>query len=624
MPPQKTNWEELGFVEAPESSIGFTSTAAETGRLNIGQTTIGPQRTFLERTAGAAPEFVGQIGGGVIGAAAGGMPGAITGGGIGGAGGESVRQLLGRLGIWPRAFGTGEETSQEAAMKIGGAGAFGAITELPGAFLARQPFKRVLTPDQLRDIGLLKREGIPFSAGDIRPTHAAQQIENLMRGTLLGAKRASQFEQTQRRMINEFQQRILDKMGPLLSAEETGQALQNVVRGRHQQLVGQGGIFERAYRKVSQLFPADVDSAVIRKQVAPIKAELDKITAEGRIGAAAKSKEAPSRFLDLVDRLSRFGTASVPPTPPSTILGPTGQPIRAAIPATRKEIPLTYSDVWQDKQSLDALIRTMGPDDPLRTKAKGLLNRLHGILDNAMETAAQKVSPQAAQRIRSVNQSYAEMKKLFETESLVADVGKMDSERVVQRFFAPGAVTGPKELLKAVQKNPGILPPLRRRVVENLFEGIGREVEGVRVTPANQLRERIVKAKSQLDILLTKEQRGALHEFVNAATRAQASGRMLNPASGRQLLAMSQLGNAAQLIGAGYFISGGNIPGAAAAIFGPAVLSRAILNPKVAKLLAEGFTIKPGTIQATAWGSRALNALRIYEREEESATQSTE
>lgn len=578
-------------------------------------TSIGKQRSLLQKVAGAAPEVIGTTIGGILGIP-GGIAGMGAGGAIGAAGGESLRQLLAASGIAPRTFGTLESTEPE---RIGKAGVFGGLTEAAGGLVTKvlpTAFLRKLSPIQARDVSLLEREGIPFSAGDIRPSGAAQQAENLLRGTLLGSKPATAFEQSQREAVVQFEKRILDKFGPMLSKEEVGEALQTAVKGRHQQLVGSGGIFERAYRRVSAIFPAKIDTASIRKGVEPIKKELDKLTAEGRIGAAAKSKETPSRFIDLVDRLAKFGTIEVPPKPASYILDAAGRPIRAATGATRKEISLTYADVWKDKQSLDALIRSMSADDPLRTKAKSVLKQLHSILDRAMEDAAQKVSPEAASRVRNINKAYAETKSLFEIDSPVAKIGTLDPERIVQKFFQPGATTPPKELLTALRQNPEILPPLRRRVAENLFEGLGKEVEGVRITPASQLQERILKSQDTLKLLFTPDQLQGLNEFVYASARAQASGRMMNPASGRQLLAMSQLGSAAQLATAGFFVGTGNLPGGAAAVFGPAVLSRALFNPKTARVLALGFTIKPGTAKAARWTVRAINAVRAVESQE--------
>lgn len=591
---------------------GRAATDRLTGSLEggLGPTQLSPGRSFVERAAGAAPEVIGTTIGGIAGAAAG-PAGAGLGGLLGAGAGESLRQLLAASGIAPRAFGTlqtGEGAAVKDLEKTRNAAMFGAATEFGGAKVAKALpglFKRKLSPSQSRDIGILEREGIPYSAGDIRPLGPLGQAENLMRGTLAGGGPAGAFEQGQREAVDQFKSRVLNQFGPMMTKEEVGEALQTAVKGRHQDLISSGGVFDRAYRRISAIFPAKVDTASIRNRVEPIKAELDKLTAEGRIGAAAKSKENPSRFTDLVDRMAKFG-----------------------LDKDGKEIPLTYADVWKDKQSLDALVRSMSPDDPLRTRAKGTLKQLHGILDGAMEDAAQQASPQAAARVRAVNKAYAETKRLFELDSPVAKIGDMDPERIVQKFFQPGAVTPAKDLMAALKQNPAMLPPLRRRVAENLFEGIGKEIEDVRVTPAGQLRDRIAKSREGLKVLFSNDQLAGLDEFVQASSRAQAMGRTANPASGRQMLAMSQMEKSAgmiQLLATGALSIGGTAAGNATtgliagstAVFGPAVLSRALFNPKIARLLAKGFELKPGTAEAVKWSMRATNALRSIESQEE-------
>lgn len=576
-------------------------------RFALGTTSIGasdPMAATVRRLARYLPT-AGMFGGGAVGSlATGGNPaGEIAGAGVGATAGDLMRQMFQN----PTERPTAGPAMQEGLYAGGG-------TALGSAVLRGLPamFRKELRPDVARQLGILEREKIPYSAGDVNPQGGLQQIENFARGTLLGGTPMARFERGQRQGLFAYRQKVLDTIGPFAEREEVGKLLNTTIENRHEALMGRGGVFEKAYQKVASLYPAGVDTAQIRKEVAPIKAELDALLAEGRVGAAAKSTESPSRFYTLVDNLSKYGTAEAPAAP--TILGPNGQPI---IRPSRVNVPLNYKQVWEDKQGIDATIRAMGYDDPLRTKAKALAERLRGILDRAMETTAQQSSPQASQMIRKINAGYAKAKRLFETESLVADIGNMDSAQVVDKFFKGTATQPSKDLANALAANPGVKPILARRVVDNLMERISKNIEDVEVTPGATLERLLGANRSKLRTVLSNEQLSALDEFTDAAYRAQASGRMMNPASGRQMLAAGQLAAVGSTLAS---IATGNFEfaiGSATFVVAPEILAKALTNPKLARLLAKGFTIRPGTALAGKWIIQTANAIRSISTGEE-------
>lgn len=95
---------------------------------------------------------------------------------------------------------------------------------------------------------------------------------------------------------------------------------------------------------------------------------------------------------------------------------------------------------------------------------------------------------------------------------------------------------------------------------------------------------------------------------------AQASTGMINPASGRQMLAASQALSATALI----FSPDPEIKAAAAVpILGPAILARLLTNPTATRWLVKGFQFSPTQAKASGWTARLLNFVRLAEREED-------
>jgi hypothetical protein len=566
------------------------------------QAKVSAQPSFMRRVGNAAPGIIGTVAGGVLG----GPVAAAAGGALG----ETIRQVIHTA--------PGDLTPAQRGRMVGTEAALGAVSELGTRILGRRLpnlFRRNLPTDAASDLRILEREKIPYTAGDFNPGGTAQITENLMRGTFLGSRIMQRSDVTQASKLSDFRTKVVNALGPYLSREETGQAMKSAVTQRHEELFAPNGIFSRAYKRLNTLYPASVDTSQIRQQAAPIKAELDKLIAEGRLPSAS-SPEAPSRFYSLIRDLTNYGTKSVTQAP-STVLNQFGQPVTPG-GTTIVDVPITYSDIWKDKQTIDSIIRNLG-DDNLRTRAKAIVKQVHNILDTAMEAAAIKVNPRAAQSIRQVNKAYGEAKRLFETESLVADIGNMDPERIAQRLFPPGAVTAPKELVRAIQTKPIALQAARRRLLENVLEPLTYETEGVSVVSGRRLGHKWPQIEETLRALKTPQpQIESFREFISAATRAQMSGTMTNPASGRQLLAWSQVGAVLQGIGATAGIFAGRDTGekaglAGVAVFGPLIVAKALTSPAVARLLVKGFTLRPGTTEAVVWLPRALNALRIAE-----------
>jgi hypothetical protein len=260
---------------------------------------------------------------------------------------------------------------------------------------------------------------------------------------------------------------------------------------------------------------------------------------------------------------------------------------------------------------IDDYIRSQ--DDVLSTKGKGLLERLHTILDTSMENAAP--TPQAAARIRKLNAGYKIHKELMETESAVAAMrrGDYDPEVLVSKFFRPGVVTPTKELMRAIPQDQKkkLLPYIQRKSIQNLFDDETKIIEGVEYTNAANVDRKFRKAREALATHMTPEQMNGIREFIDASKVAQSSSQMMNRASGRQLLTWNQAGQAGLAL---YFAAQGDwagMGGAGLVTVGPVALSRLLTQPGAAKMLAKGLTISRRQAEATGFVPRLANLIRL-------------
>jgi len=83
--------------------------------------------------------------------------------------------------------------------------------------------------------------------------------------------------------LSDYRKKVLDLIGPLLGKEDAGKVLTRSVEQRGKELFDRGGLFSRAYERVNSIYPSQVDTAFIRKEVAPLKQELAALVEEGRI-----------------------------------------------------------------------------------------------------------------------------------------------------------------------------------------------------------------------------------------------------------------------------------------------------------------------------------------------------
>ena len=154
---------------------------------------------------------------------------------------------------------------------------------------------------------------------------------------------------------------------------------------------------------------------------------------------------------------------------------------------------------------------------------------------------------------------------------------------------------------------------IRRETLGRFFAMPMGEVEaGVPTIATRGMYRNFMNQKKGLESWLTDKQFKTLEKYVMASTQAASAGRMENPASGRQLLAYAQI--TSSLMSAGSFAAGQPAAGATLAIpvVLPYVAAKAMMNPTISRLIAEGLSLSKGQIGALRWGPRFANAMRIW------------
>jgi hypothetical protein len=496
-----------------------------------------------------------------------------------------------------------QEIAKSGMMGMGSEAGGQALGQIPG-ILARS-----LKPETTLAINSLKKHNIPVTAGDYRPGGAAQQIENLLKNSFLGGGVVSKKDILKSEGVDKWRKELIASVGPEFDDVTLGATIKEAAGKRHEDLFGENGLFKRLYEKVDKLYAAKVDVSPVRTWATNEKGIVGRQVAPGTgLATLAGTKEAPSKYLSLLDDLSHFGQKKV------VIPASKGKPAKEGW----VDVPITYQDVWNAKQNVDSTIRAIG-DEALSTRAKGVIKEVHNRLDEAMLTSAAKTDPIAAAKIQKINHAYKQAKVLLEKDPKIAPLrieGKVNDERVFERFYSKGSITPSDNLYRAipVQERPRIIGGLRRKTLENFFGGsvTGTPELGVTSLNTRSMMTKYHTYKNELKSWLSEDQMRNLDEFINAAYQSGASGRMINPSSGKLNVAYAQSAAAGGAFVAAMNGNMATVGVGAASIVLPYFIAKGMMNKNISRLIAEGVKLTPGSAEAVKWTPRFLNATRIW------------
>lgn len=573
----------------PETMPGLTAAEqqelanlqrARSEALPAGVEPFPPEQVGAFAGSGMGPEGpegtrfpLGAVAGGTLGGflgVPGGLPGVMLGGGLGAAGGEAAEQLI------RRAVGAeAPATSAEAAREIAIQGGLGVAGELGGQAVVRagQAVGRAVAPALRPGVeGIVKaiQPAFPESPSILRSKW--NPIRSLFRDPEL--------------------------VPALLPAQMTENfALDNIQEVSKKALIGGGKIIraqETTDRIVSDLVEDFVvkltDDATIRGTGELVVDSLNRGTkafsAAGRglydnvdnlIGAA--KVDIRSLKAAAADMLSKVSLKRI-----------NSQQISLLKDILEQADEIAFADAHMLRSDLLGVGRT--GTELIGGRAQGTAKHLASRIDSAMRNSAQGISPQAEQAWRIANEFWAKGKQTFNSKFIKGLVNTRPSS-VLDSFLRKGAASD-IAMLRETINDPAIWRKVQGQFARKILDtGITDEFSGALGGSAMLRALRRTFGPDTVKAVAPKGELELLKKYAKALALNQA--RQPGGAKATVLMSALQLSFGGKLIWD--VVGPGNVDigtaGAFGVVFGPGALARAIINPRVNKVILEGFKVTP-------------------------------
>lgn len=488
----------------------------------------------------------GAIVGGLVGLGATRTPyGAVLGAGLGGAAGQQLTEVT-------RPFLTGAPSRPvESLQRVGmtgllsavGEAAGGAMAKLAQRFLALAPFRKSVTGAAVqREV---ERVGATLTAGQQTESRLLDVLENITEPSLLGGG-----------ALHRLKRQQVDEAIPALTRE--------VLTG-----LGPGG----------QMPPGMVAT----------------LLAQSRQAALAVHKQARRILYDEVDRLAQ--TVTVPTQGIQSFLRQQEgrRAVQRALSAadvgpdmfviqhgafTQNAVPFSVAQEARSRLLAVARRKALTVDDQAVVNVAG---KLASVIDDAMETAAQRLNPQALLAFRGANQFTREGMDRLENELIRQLARRLDKEptKALASLTQPNQV----DLLKKVRAATDA--PTFERLQERLTTSV--------VERAIDPQTGILQGKRLLEIIkgLGEETRPLVLKHPDAVERLGATAAFAQTrageATGRVFIQLTQAGAAAAAFSLNFKLEG------VAILLGPAALARVLGTRGGITWLTQGLAAGPRT-----------------------------
>jgi len=509
-----------------------------------------PQKTFLQSAADLVPQVGGGIVGGILGTP-GGLPGVVAGVALGAAAGEGYKQvgehIVGAEGA--------PKTSGEAAIKIGKAAGEEVVGELVGRGVFKlggkilAPFAKKVTPEATRVMNAFKDRLKPFlTPAEATNSRILDIMENMGESSLIGGGKFQEFKFKRQQVLDDISGELVEQFGKVASPEEFGELFVRAVENKKATVKP---VVDMLYNRASELAgDVVVSTSKLKGFVEPMRETA--ITLKGIEGANAGD--------DLIDAVLNL---------PDNVSFEVAKELRTRLLSRVNEISV------------------LNKKAPAIGKAKKLIS----LIDSEMEKTLTEKSPEAVRAWRTANNFYKETgdrfnNTLVRTMLKKADNLNMGPETIGKAFFKPGNITGVKQL-KAIL-SPEEYQKAQGFFIQNLFD---KSTD----TSGNLIGQKLMnnfrgKPTSFGDPFLNEifqpQQIKALDNFAEALKLSQAKQ---GGGTGSMFIQLAQPG---AVIG---LATGTLEPASTAILIGPAIMSRAMLNPKISKLLTEGLHASAGS-----------------------------
>ena len=250
-------------------------------------------------------------------------------------------------------------------------------------------------------------------------------------------------------------------------------------------------------------------------------------------------------------------------------------------------------------------------------KARGIARKIVGILDDSMEGAATKLSPDAKDAWREANLFYREGKEKFNNEfmSRLVRQGKEQPELVGKAIFQSGEITQIRAAKQILKDDPTTWQAMKAGYWETIL-GKATDPSGkiIGKTLHNQLK---TMGEETLKEIFTPKERLVIDTFKKAVLTTQAKTTAGGGSMLIQLMQAPALGAAITVWG-GFKQDPGTIMAGLTILTAPRILGKMMVSPKWQSLFIKGLsTSKPIAMPAIA--KLAMGAIEMS-REKRGAT----
>ncbi len=515
---------------------------------------------------------LGAIAGGTIGGITGGPPGAA----LGAAGGEATEQLI-RRGVGAEA----PETSEEAAKKIALEGALGGIGEVTGRALVRggqivggalRPALRPGAPEIAKElqsafpetrsifnpIRRLFRRDIAKSPA-LLPAQTTENflldnIQEITKKSLIGGGRVIKAQQITDRVVSELAEDFTVKLTGGTGVTETGELIFDALSKGTDAFSAAG---RGLYSQVDDVLGA------ARVNLKPVKAQAEKLLIKAKAGVRTKEQ------------------------------------VKILTEILNKGDEVSFADAHTLRSDLLGVSRT--GTELIGGRAQGVAKVLSKNIDMAMVDSARTIGPEAQGVWRSANEFWKQGKETFNSR-FIRGLANVNPEEALNKVLQSGRPSNILKLRKTIN-DPEIWTKIQGQFANKVLnKAITDELSGA-LSGKALLKSLRLFGDDTVKAIAPKGELEPLRKFATALALNQA--KQPGGLKGTVLINALQLTAGGKLI---YDVAGGDIDvetvGAFGLVFGPLAFGRALTNPRVNKVLLEGFRVSPTAKAMTTFASR--------------------
>ena len=540
---------------------------------------------------------IGSLAGGVVGGVAGGMVGGPTGAIIGGVGGA----VLGEVGQQEYEKATGSEAApKNIGEQIGGAareGLFSLAGEgagrvlVPTAQKVLRPFAKRVTPDAKEAITYLKGKGVvqPLLPKEATESHALDFLGNLAEGSIFGGGIIKDYKVNRDRILGKIADDLVDQFGQRTSKEDLGHLFEATVTGNLKTALAPSKVL---YNNVSEATKPQM-KVVFDPHTNSMK-EVPQLPVSFSLKSAKEAVRSQSELA-------------------KALRGIEGE---AAGDNLAKEIESLPDNVsYEEIKSLRS--RLIAKADQMKIERRGapaigLTRRVIQQLHEEMDTKLKDWDPNVHSMWLEANAITAGSNKEFNSRLMRSLLRKgmeeygANPEYIADAVLKPGASTRVRLVRKAVGED--VWQRFQSVAAEDIFkraEMPGGQISGEKLQQV--LTGRSGYGMAKLKEVFSPEQIDGFQRFANAMKVVQDR---TSDASGKMLIQMTQGGAVLNLAANMTGLADTGLEATSGAILlGPAMLAKAMTNPKAVDWLIKGWQLPSGSTEAGVVGGHLLQAL---------------